>query len=88
MSIRETFSNTISLLVTNEYDKGAVMKISKRLGTFTILLVEASSETGLFRNLSHYVFGVLNLDNKKCIRDIFFSKFLNFNLDFKNAAKN
>ena len=27
MSIRETFSNSISLLVTNEYDKGAVMKI-------------------------------------------------------------
>ena len=28
------------------------------LGTFTILLVEASSETGLFRHLSDYVFGV------------------------------
>ena len=61
MSIRETFSNSISLPVTNEYDKGAVMKISTVLSTFTTLLVEASSEMGLFRHLSDYVFGVRNL---------------------------
>ena len=28
MSRRKTFSNTISMPVTNEYDKGAVMQIS------------------------------------------------------------
>ena len=32
MLIRETFSNTISSPVTNEYDKGAVMKIWTLLG--------------------------------------------------------
>ena len=44
MSIRETFSNSIDLAMINEYDKGAVMKI----GTFTMLLVEAFSDTRLF----------------------------------------
>ena len=72
MSIRETFSNSISLPVTNEYDKGAVMKISTVLSTFTTLLVEASSEMGLFRHLSDYVFGVRNFDNTKSMRVIFF----------------
>ena len=32
MSIRETFSNSISLAVIDEYDKGAVMQISTVLG--------------------------------------------------------
>ena len=32
MSIRDTFSNSISLAVTNESDKGAVMQISRVLG--------------------------------------------------------
>ena len=32
MSIRETFSNSIDLAVINEYDKGAVTKISIVLG--------------------------------------------------------
>ena len=57
------------------------------LGTFTISLVEASSKTGLFRHLSDYVFGVRNFEIRKCIRVTFFSKYLKFNLDFKNAAK-
>ena len=58
-------------------------------GTFTILLVEASSEMGLFRHRSVYVFVFRNLENKKCRRVIFFFKmFLKFNLDFKKAAKN
>ena len=55
---------------------------------FTRFLVEASSETRLFRHLSDYDFGVRNLENRKCMRVIFFSKYLEFNLDFKNAAKN
>ena len=32
MSIIETFSNSVSLPVTNEYDKDAVMQISTVLG--------------------------------------------------------
>ena len=32
MSIRETFSNSIDFVVTNEYDKGAVMQVSTVLG--------------------------------------------------------
>ena len=32
MGIREIFWNTISLPVTNEYEKGAVMQISTELG--------------------------------------------------------
>ena len=55
------------------------------LGTFTMLLVEGSSETGLFRHWSDYVFGVRNFENTKSTRVIFFPK---FNLDFKNAAQN
>ena len=31
MSIKETYSNSISLTVTNEYDRGAVMQISTML---------------------------------------------------------
>ena len=32
MSIRETFTNTVSLPVTNEYDKGAVTQYSTVFG--------------------------------------------------------
>ena len=34
MSIRETFSNSIDLAVSNEYDKGAGTQISKVLRNF------------------------------------------------------
>ena len=58
------------------------------LGTFTMLLVEGCSETGLFRHLSDYVFGVRNFENTKSMKVIFFFKYLKFQLDFKNAARN
>ena len=58
------------------------------LGKFTILLVEASSEMGLFRHLSDYVFGVRYLENDYVSGSSFISKCLKFNLEFKNAAKN
>ena len=58
------------------------------LGTFTILLVEESAETGLLRHLDDYSFGVPNIGNTKSMRVIFFSKYLKIKLDFKNAAKN
>ena len=53
-----------------------------------MLLLEGSSETGLFRHLSDYVFGVRNFENTKSMRVIFFFKYLKFQLDFKNAARN
>ena len=74
MSINETFSNTISLPVTNQYAKGAVMEISRVFGRFTILPVEASFETALFRYLSYNVFGVRNFKNTKFMRVIFLLK--------------
>ena len=58
------------------------------LGTFTMLLVEGSSETGLFRRLSDYVFGIRNFESTKSMRVNLYSKILKFNVDFKNSAKN
>ena len=52
-----------------------------------MLLLQGSSETGLFRHLSDYVFGVRNIEIKKCIRVIFFFKIFKFILDFKYAEK-
>ena len=54
-------------------------RFQKWLGTFTMLLVEGSSETGLFRHLSDHVFRVCNFEKKKCLK---------FDLDFKNGEKN
>ena len=53
-----------------------------------MLLVEGSTQTEHFRHLSDYVFGVRNFENTKSMRVIFFSKFLRFQVDFENAAKN
>ena len=58
------------------------------LCTFTMSVVEGSSETGLCRHLSDKVFGVRNFRNKKSMRVIFFSKSLKFTVGFKNLAKN
>ena len=58
------------------------------LGMLTMLLVEASSQTALFRHLSDYVFGVRNFENTKAMRVIFFSKRSKFQLDFRKATKN
>ena len=73
MSTRETFSNTISLAIIDVYDQGAAMWISI-VGTFTMLLVEASSETELFKHLSDYVLAVRNLENTKSMIAIFLFK--------------
>ena len=72
MTIRESFSNTIYLPVTNQNDKGAVVQFQQCLDTFTLLLLRAYSETELFRNLSDYIFGVRNYENTKSMRVIFF----------------
>ena len=57
------------------------------LGTFTILLVEACSETGIFRHLSDYLFRIRSFENTKAVTVIFFSKSSKFNIDLKNAGK-
>ena len=57
------------------------------LSTCTILLVEASSETALYKHLSDYDFGVRNFENTKAMRSSFVSKRPKFQLDFKKAAK-
>ena len=71
------------------FKKGLWCRFQQSLGTFTMLLVEGSSETALFRHLSNHVFGVCNVGNTKAARVIFFeSKHSKFNLNFKNAARN
>ena len=62
-------------------------RIQKCLGTFTMLLVEGSSETTLFRHLSGSVFGVRNFENTISMRVIFFSKHLKFKINFQKSAK-
>ena len=54
----------------------------------TMLLFEGSSETGLFRHLSNYVFRVRNFGNTKSMRIIFVPKCSKFNLDIKNVKNN
>ena len=59
------------------------------LDPFTLLLVDGSSETGLFRHLSNLAFGVQNFGNTKSMRiHLFFAKCSRSNVDFKKAAKN
>ena len=58
-------------------------------GMSTMLLVEGSSKTVLFRHLSNHVFEALNFGNKKTYEGhLFWSKRSKFQIDFKNAAKN
>ena len=63
-------------------------KFQQCLGTFTMLLVEGMSETGLFRHLSDHVSGVRNFGKSKSMRVIFFSKYLKFIAAFRFPAKN
>ena len=53
-----------------------------------MLLVKATSATGLFIHLSDYDFAVCNIKNRKYLWVFFHLKISKFNLDFKNAAKN
>ena len=76
MSIRETFSNSIAIAVSVNMIQVLWCRSKQFLGTSTMLLVKGSSETGLFRHLSDYVFEVRNIANKKSLRIIFFFKIL------------
>ena len=63
-------------------------RFQKCLDTFTMLFVEGSSQTGIFRHLYDYVFEVRVFGNTKSMRVKFFWKYSEFKLDFKNPAKN
>ena len=52
-----------------------------------MLLVEGSSEAGLFKHFNNDDFRVRIFGITRAVRVIFFSKFLKFNLDGQNEAK-
>ena len=58
------------------------------LGTFLMLLLKRSSETGLFRHLSNHLFGVRNFRNTNPMKVIFFKRNSKFHVDFKNEVRN
>ena len=47
---------SIAFTVINKYGESGVRQISTVFGSLTVLLVEGSSETGIFRHLFHHVF--------------------------------
>ena len=57
ISLRESFSNSISFTLINKYDKDAVAQISTVFGKVYLSkgLFERSSQKGLFRRLSDHV---------------------------------
>ena len=57
------------------------------LGTITIFLVEGSSETRLFRQLSIHVFRVRNFGNKKAVTAIFSFKIFQISYKFQKGSK-
>ena len=58
------------------------------LGTFTMLLFERLSKTGLFRHLSNHFYEVRNSVIQKLWGSCFFSEYSKCNIHFKNAEKN
>ena len=57
------------------------------LNTFTLLLVEESSETGVFRHLSNHLFRVRNFGNTKAMRFIFCFKTFKISVRFQKCSK-
>ena len=57
-------------------------------GRFTMLLVEVTSETTLFRHLSDYVCAVRNFERTKCMRVIFSFKMFKIWSRFQKCSKN
>ena len=62
-------------------------RFQQYLGKFSRLLVEASSETGLFRLLRDYVFGLRNLENTKSMTVIFLVKYFKISFRFEKCSK-
>ena len=57
------------------------------LGTFIMLIVDVSSDMGLFTHLSNYVFRVRVFGNAKAVRVIFFFKMFNIEFRFQKFSK-
>ena len=88
MSITEIFPTQLTWQWSLNMIKVLWCRFQKWMGTFTILLVERSSERELFRYLSNQVFAVRTFINTKAMSVNFFLKCWKINLDLKNAAKN
>ena len=88
MLIIETFFDSIDFAVINEYDKGAVIQIPTLLGHVYHVACRRVLSNGAFWQLSNHVFGVCNFEIQNLWGSSFLSKYLKFNLDLKNAAKN
>ena len=57
------------------------------LGTFTMLLLEGSSEAGLFRHLPNHVLRIRSFGNTKAVRVIFFSKMFKIESRFQKCIQ-
>ena len=53
MLVRQTFSNSLFANVMKQSRKGAAVQF---FGLFNMFTIEVCSETGLFKNLTNYVF--------------------------------
>ena len=87
MSIRETFSTTMLLSVTNECDKGTVMQISTLLGQVYDIASQSILWNKTFLHLSNHVFGVCNFGNTKAMRVVFFFRALKTSYRFQKCTK-
>ena len=67
--------------------KVKLCRFEPHLGRFTILIVDGSSEIGLFRHLSNYVLRVRNFENTKDVRVIFFFKMFKIKFRFQIFSK-
>ena len=67
--------------------KGLWCRFKQCLGICPILFLEGSSETGLFRHLSDYVFRVRNFKNKKSMRLMIFLKMFQISSRFQKCSK-
>ena len=88
MLIRATFSNSINLTVINEFDKGAMMQISIVLWrTYHVACQSVLSWDFLDIYLTTFSESLITKIQNLWGR-YFLSKYLEFSLNFKNAAKN
>ena len=68
--------------------KVPLCRFQQCFGTLNMLLLRESSQTGLFRHFSNYVFGVFNFQMQNLWVSSFLSNYLKFNLNLRNTAKN
>ena len=87
MSLREAFPNKISCQSPMNMVNVLWCRFRQCLATFTILLLKASSDTGIFRHLSDYGFGVRNFKNTKFMRVNFLFKMFKIYSRFKKCRK-